>query len=322
MTTAVAIALYNGSRFLEKQLDSIRLQTCAPDQVILCDDGSRDATVQIVRDYIARYSLEENWHIYENETNLGYIRNFYKAISLCTADCVFLSDQDDIWAHDKIEKMNAQMQRNQRISLLCCKYGIIDAQDNVQQSITEPEQIENHKVEEVTVADIMRAYRWPGMTMCLRKSFFQRIYPSIHDKNVAHDLMFAVCAADAGEFFSYNYVGAYHRRHDNNTAREEHRITKLLNLQRKLKDIEITKGTWAELSQANLPISNNNAEQISRRLALMDARLYALKTRSLTKILKLYCMDKSHYLRIGSFLCDLWLVCFGNYREVSRTSER
>ena len=76
MTTSIAVALYNGARFIEQQLDSFRSQTKQPEKVIFCDDGSKDNTVEIVREYIKKHSLEESWFLYENEVNLGYIKNF------------------------------------------------------------------------------------------------------------------------------------------------------------------------------------------------------------------------------------------------------
>ena len=85
--TAVVIALYNGERFIEKQLDSLRTQTKAPDQVIMCDDGSTDRTIEIVKNYIEQHGLEKTWILSKNEKNLGYIKNFYHAISMSDADC-------------------------------------------------------------------------------------------------------------------------------------------------------------------------------------------------------------------------------------------
>jgi len=181
MTTAVAIALYNGEKFLQKQLDSIRLQTRQPNQVVLCDDGSKDGTVQLVADYIEKYGLQESWSLYCNQQNLGYIKNFYKAISLCDTDLVFLCDQDDIWDREKIDKMTAVMQKNNNILLLSGKYGIMDADDREIKSFLEKKSEDDYALQPVTIEDIMRAYRWPGMIMCIRKDFFDRIIDDISD---------------------------------------------------------------------------------------------------------------------------------------------
>lgn len=311
MTVGVAVALYNGARFIVEQLDSIRNQTLSPDKVVFCDDGSKDNTVQIVNEYIKEYSLENSWFLYQNEVNLGYIKNFYKAISLCDTDLVFLSDQDDIWKNDKIEKMTKIMQERSEISLLSCKYGIIDADGNEQHSIVEPESNENEEINAVGVEDIMRAYRWPGMLMCLRKTFFNNILCSIENCDVAHDFMFACLSADIGAFYEYNYVGAYHRRHDNNTAREEHRVFKLLNLERKLYDISVTQKLWTSFLEAELTISHNTRSVMQERLELLEKRADALKNKKLLKIICIYARDRGEHLRFKSFVCDVWLALFG-----------
>ncbi len=311
MVIGVAVALYNGARFIEAQLDTIRNQTLSPDKVVFCDDGSKDNTVQIVREYISKYNLESKWQLYENETNLGYIRNFYKAVSLCDADLVFLSDQDDVWKCDKIEKMAKIMQQRSEISLLSCKYGIIDAEGNELHSVVESAANESEEIKPVRIEDIMRAYRWPGMLMCIRKSFFDDVLPSIENCDVAHDFMFACLCADKNAFYEYEYVGAYHRRHDNNTAREEHRIFKLLNLERKLFDIAVTQKLWTNFLQAELPVSDNTKSVMNKRLNLLEQREHALKNKKLSEIIKIYMSDRTGTLRMKSFICDVWLVLFG-----------
>ena len=57
MRISVAMATYNGARFITEQLDSIRLQSLPVDQVILRDDGSSDQTLEIVREYLEAYEL-------------------------------------------------------------------------------------------------------------------------------------------------------------------------------------------------------------------------------------------------------------------------
>lgn len=311
MTVGVAVALYNGERFIVKQLDSIRLQTKQPFEVIFCDDGSKDNTVQIVRNYIDEFCLGDSWHIYENESNLGYIGNFYKAISLCNADLVFLSDQDDIWERDKIEKMTKTMESKEEICLLSCKYGIIDAYDNKQHSIVEGSAKETQNLYPVTVMDIMKAYRWPGMAMCIKKSFFDTILPSIKNVAVAHDFMFACLSADVSGFYEYDYVGVYHRRHETNAAREEHRVFKLLDRKRKLYEISTTETLLTTFLNSSVALCEDSKKTVENRLQLLRERKLALENKSLLKIVKLYLTDKSSSLRFKSFVCDVWLCLFG-----------
>lgn len=113
---SIAMASYNGAKYLQEQLDSFLYQTRQPDELVVCDDGSSDATLEILK--VFRQQAPFAVHVYRNETNLGYIRNFEKALSLCAGDIIFLSDQDDVWFCDKIEKMAATMATRKDVFVL------------------------------------------------------------------------------------------------------------------------------------------------------------------------------------------------------------
>ncbi len=100
---SVAMCTYNGEQYLQEQIDSILLQTRLPDEVVVCDDGSTDKTLQILKDFRRKASFPVR--IYENEVNLGPTKNFEQAISLCMGNIIALSDQDDVWMPDKIEML-------------------------------------------------------------------------------------------------------------------------------------------------------------------------------------------------------------------------
>ena len=322
MTIGIAVALYNGMRFLEEQLDTLRLQSRPADKVVLCDDGSIDGTPDFVRSYIEKYSLQESWMIVQNPTNLGYIRNFYKAMDLCGTDLIFLADQDDIWKADKLEKMAAVMENHPEVNLLSCRHGIIDACGQALQSIVEDAARQDEKLLPICVKDILQAYRWPGMILCVRGEFFRALLPRIDGCNVAHDFMFCMCAADQQSFVEYGYLGAYHRRHNNNTAKEEHRIRKLLNLERKLSEIDATKKLWQNFLSAELDLQETTRQLLSRRLASLQAREQGLLSKSLGQILAVYRNDPDHFLRTKSLVCDLWLVFFGVKPKQQTSAER
>lgn len=101
MTVSVAMATYNGERYLKEQLDSILAQITEDDEIIISDDGSVDDTIDILNDYIKKYS---NIKIIKGPQK-GFVRNFENALLACTKDIVFLCDQDDIWAKDKVYKV-------------------------------------------------------------------------------------------------------------------------------------------------------------------------------------------------------------------------
>lgn len=98
---SVALCTYNGERYIREQIQSILNQTMRVDEIVVCDDGSKDNTIQVVRE-LAK-NIDVQIRIYENEKSMGVKGNFKKAIELCDGDYVFLSDQDDYWLSNKVE---------------------------------------------------------------------------------------------------------------------------------------------------------------------------------------------------------------------------
>lgn len=103
MRISIAMTTYNGARYLQAQLDSLIAQTRRPDELVVCDDGSTDATIEIVRRFAAAAPFPVHTRI--NPQRLGYAKNFERAISTCSGELIFLCDQDDVWLPDKLERI-------------------------------------------------------------------------------------------------------------------------------------------------------------------------------------------------------------------------
>ena len=97
---SVALCTYNGECYIYEQVESILNQTMPVDEIVVCDDGSSDNTLQIIEGFVGITNTAI--HIHSNETNLGPAKNFQKAINLCSGDIIFLSDQDDVWVPEKV----------------------------------------------------------------------------------------------------------------------------------------------------------------------------------------------------------------------------
>lgn len=98
---SVAMCTFNGEKYIKEQIESIINQSLVPDEIVICDDCSKDNTINIIKETLANWSGKANLII--NEDNLGYRKNFEKAISLCNGDIIFLSDQDDVWDNCKLK---------------------------------------------------------------------------------------------------------------------------------------------------------------------------------------------------------------------------
>lgn len=121
---SVAMCTYNGERFLSEQLKSIFSQTCPPDEIIICDDCSKDHTVQLAHSLLSQWNGK--WKIIQNEKNLGFRKNFEQVIQLCQGDIIFLSDQDDVWMPEKIGVMMRVFKNHANVILAFHDAEIVD----------------------------------------------------------------------------------------------------------------------------------------------------------------------------------------------------
>ena len=98
---SVAMAVYNGEKFLRQQLESLCSQTVAADEIVITDDCSSDRTVAIILEFKKRLPI----CLEINRYRVGFVKNFERAISLCKGQFIALCDQDDIWNPVKIERL-------------------------------------------------------------------------------------------------------------------------------------------------------------------------------------------------------------------------
>jgi glycosyltransferase involved in cell wall biosynthesis len=89
---SIAMCTYNGSSFVREQLDSVIAQSFEDWEIVIIDDCSSDETWGILDDYAAQ---DKRFRIFCNDKNLGYNKNFEKALRLCRGEYIAICDQDD-----------------------------------------------------------------------------------------------------------------------------------------------------------------------------------------------------------------------------------
>jgi glycosyltransferase involved in cell wall biosynthesis len=107
MKIAVCLAIYNGEKYLEAQVSSIIHQLSDNDELIVVDDGSSDASLEIIERY-----QDARIKIYRNDRNLGPQKTFERALKLASGNLIFFSDQDDIWASNKVAEFKRVFQES------------------------------------------------------------------------------------------------------------------------------------------------------------------------------------------------------------------
>ena len=217
MRVSVALCSYNGEAFIEQQLDSIARQDFRPIELVICDDGSADGTVAIVERF-AQTHADSNVRLIRNPTRLGTTRNFQQAISLCSGEVIFLSDQDDVWMPGKICRLLQEIDRGADLafsnaqvvdqSLVSLGYQLWDS---LWFSATEQARVRDGRALEVFLKHVVAA----GGTTAFRANLRELALP-IPDMPVAHDAWLALMAAAVGRVHIVEEPLISYRLHDAN----------------------------------------------------------------------------------------------------------
>lgn len=197
MEISVAMCTYGGEEYVASQLESILEQTRSPDEIIVFDDGSSDSTYDIVTEYAEKYP--DVIDPYQNTENVGVIENFERCIRQCTGDVIALSDQDDIWHEEKLERQLAIFQEED-VRLVFHNSNVVTAslepKGDLWSSVTPPYKTGSIQSPEDAVKELLERNVVQGATAMFDSALREICLPI--PEQVPHDHHIALVAAATG----------------------------------------------------------------------------------------------------------------------------
>ena len=306
MKISVVMATYNGEKYITEQFDTIRNQTRKIDELIICDDRSKDNTVSIVETYIKEHNLEDAWSIHINEKNLGYANNFHKATLMATGDLIFFSDQDDLWREDKIEIMSSIMKEKEDCQVLCSDYmPYYDGMERTNASKKALKKMpDNGKLEKVDLTKRSIYIGAIGCCMCVRREFYHNINEYWFDNWAQDDRMWRIAQCVDGCYILHSRL-IKHRLHANNTATygKFHTIEKRVKLFNAMQNANMVMSKMLADNGANKKIQSI----MDKHILMMAHRIEMLNKRKLLKAVPLLAY-LPYYQEIKSFLVEIYMV--------------
>lgn len=200
MNISVALCTCNGESYLYEQLHSIASQSIRPNELIISDDCSTDSTCQIVRDFseLTDFSVK----LLRNKARLGVVQNFEQAIKHCQGEIIVLSDQDDVWMFNKLERIIAEFTASPDVNMVFSNADRVDEELNklvedlwsvVEFSPSEQVMARAGRLNEV----LLRHYAVTGATMAFRSDLREIVLPI--PEGWMHDAWIALMASSFGE---------------------------------------------------------------------------------------------------------------------------
>lgn len=277
MKVSVALAAYNGERYLREQLQSVYDQSLAVDEVIICDDCSSDHTVQAAQSFIDEKGLNDSWHVYQNKKNLGYAGNFIQAMNLCQGKYIFLCDQDDIWFRDKVMHMVKLMDKNPNIKLLACDYEpYACTRDAPKLSREVMQRMKNDgSVRHIQLDHKTIFIGSEGCAMSIRRQFYEQI-KGYWSPGWAHDEFIWKLSLCDDSCYRYHRILFERRLHSDNVSKKKmHQLDKRIQFLEKLMVSHRQTLEYAKMKKLDsdiLAMIRKNQESVRLRIELLKYR--------------------------------------------------
>lgn len=207
---SVAMATYNGEKYIKEQLDSILNNLTDNDEIIISDDGSTDNTLNIIKNY-----NDERIKMICGP-KAGIKKNFENAIKHCNGKYIFLSDQDDIWMNNKVEILLNEF-NNKKCDLILHDAIVFNSDNNdiIYNSFF------NYRRTKKGILNNLIKNNYIGCCMAFDKNLRSKILP-IPNNIKMHDQWIGILAEKYAKVEFINDKLIKYRRHINNVTDMKH----------------------------------------------------------------------------------------------------
>ncbi len=224
----VLLATHNGEKYVKEQIDSILNQSYENIQLFISDDASTDTTKEILKTYEQNKKVK----IFYQEQNLGYIRNFEFLLEQVESDLYMLSDQDDVWKREKIEKSVEKLEKED-LDLVFGDLEVVDENLNTIYDSFDKYMKLSRKIEKCIDSYKMQ-YLYnciTGCTILSKKKYLEQILPLPKtSKYMVHDYWIGLIVSLNGNVGYLKETYIKYRQHGNNQVglgKESYKFKKL-----------------------------------------------------------------------------------------------
>lgn len=211
---SVAMAVYNGERYIKEQIDSVLERMGSNDELVISYDKSTDSTREIIDTYAAN---DDRVRVVENPGRGGVQNNFTNAVMNCRGKYIFLADQDDVWIGDKINVVVRKFEETDADLVVHDGY-MVDGELNILPGTI----FERYGRYDNPVRNIIKCNYW-GCCMAFRAHVREWVCPFPNKNRVGHDWWLGILVGFHGKIARVEECLMMHRLHGDNQSEEKRR---------------------------------------------------------------------------------------------------
>ena len=216
---AILLATYNGASYISEQIDSILNQTYTNWKLYIHDDGSKDQTLDIIKEYENKYP--DKIQIVDGPGCGGPCKNFMYLFRKVEAELYMCCDQDDVWLPSKIELTYNCFEKIQTDKSMPClvhtDLKVVDGNLNiVAESMNSYQKLfaSDGSINHVVVQNVVT-----GCTMMVNLALRNKLIKiDVNENVIMHDWWAALIAAQFGKIEFLDQSTIMYRQHGDNSV--------------------------------------------------------------------------------------------------------
>ena len=208
---SVAMATYNGEKYIKEQINSILKNLKQDDELVISDDGSKDDTIRIIQEY---QKEDRRVKLFEGPKK-GVKQNFANAIEKSNGEYIFLADQDDVWNDNKVKKV-LKVFEEKDVTLVIHNCEIVN--ENLEK--TDKTFFEFRNSGKGIIKNIWKN-TYIGCCIAFRASMKDKILPIPNDIEM-HDQWIGIINEKYGKSYFLDECLIKYRRHGDNVSKMKH----------------------------------------------------------------------------------------------------
>ena len=277
----ILLATYNGEKFVREQLDSIINQTYKNLRIIISDDCSNDSTIMILEEY---KNKDNRIEVYLQEKNLGVVKNIEFLLNKVSSNFYMLSDQDDYWLPQKVEKSIEKL-KEENADLVFGDLEVVDEKlDTIYESFNDYMLLSRKIKKYINTGKMNYLYNCvTGCTILAKKETIEYIIPlPDSSKRLIHDHWIGIMTELNGKlaYMPEKYI-KYRQHGDNQVGTEKisHGFKRLEQVRDLFIDVKLgVFGTYVEnKDRFNEEIQKENEEALNYFKMLSNKKYFNFK---------------------------------------------